>query len=247
MDKCLLPDFDKLAPLEYVDAGVFESADPAEQAVCDFILTLALVHNDLKDFVWAFVEIKDRCPLPFELTPQAGQLYGMREHYARLLYGLHHELLELINRNPEPMIHKLFTDVLSRISRESRKHWNSMVLAASGKPKDDPLAMMLVRVRNDIAFHYYGTTVLARGFKKQYDGSAVTGRALYVSRGVNMTSTRFYFADGAAQGAMRHLSEGKTKEEIGDKLGALTQSMRTAINAIVTRFMEDRAGGWTRA
>lgn len=241
-----IPGFRDLANLEFVDASVFVGASDEEQAVCDFILALALVYNDLKDLLWAFVELKGRTPTEFKPNAQVGQLNGMREHSVRLLYALHHELFQLIGKNPEPQGHQLFRNVLARVSSKARDHWARLVAAAAGKPKNDPLAMILVRVRDDLAAHYYGTKTLGRGFGRQYDGSGPWGRRLFVSRGVNIIASRFHFADGAAQGAMVILADGKTKAEIGDRLGASTQDSLNAIFAIVTRFMEDRAGGWTK-
>lgn len=239
-----LPGFDKLAPLEYVDASIFDGKDAKEQEVCDFILTLALVQNDLKDLLWAFGEIKERSPKSFELSAEAGQLNGMGAHCVRQLYALHHELLKLVKENPDPQSHELFQNVISRISKDSRAHWRKIVAASSLKPADDVLSKLLVVVRDNIASHYYGTKVLARGFKKYYDGSGPTGKKLFVSRGITPISTRFYFVDGAAQGALEYLARDATREALADRLGDLTAATFVSINAIVTRFMEDRAGAW---
>lgn len=239
-----LPGFDKLAPLEYVDADVFEGRDAKEQEVCDFVLTLALVQNDLKDLLWAFGELRARAPKGFELSTEAGQLNGMAQHCVRQLYALHHELLKLVKENPDPQSHAVFEKVISRISKGSRLHWEKIVATANLKPADDVLSKLLVVVRDSIASHYFGTKILARGFKKHYDGTGPTGKKLFVSRGVNAISSRFYFVDGAAQGALEYLAKDATKASVADRLGELTGATLGAINAIVTRFMEDRAGAW---
>jgi hypothetical protein len=44
-----LPGFDTLARLQTFDPNAFIANDKQEQKVCDFILALALIFNDLKD------------------------------------------------------------------------------------------------------------------------------------------------------------------------------------------------------
>lgn len=242
----LLPDFELLADLEHVDASVFEGANKEEQAVCDFVLTLALVYNDLKDLLWANKHIQKQSPGVFELSPYVGQVHGMAAHCDRLLHGFFYELLVLIGKTSKQQAHPLFTSVVSRINREHRSRWRTLVEAASGKPSTDPLVRFLLRARNDIAFHYYGTENLARGFKTAYDGTGPTKRRLYVSRGISAYATRFHFADGAAQSAMDSIRDPKTSDDVRAKIFKISDFTRHALYSIVTRFMEDRAKGWQR-
>jgi hypothetical protein len=241
-----LPDFELLASLEHVDASVFEGADKDEQSVCDLVLTLALVYNDLKDLLWANKHIQEQSSGEFELSPYAGQVHGMAAHCDRLLHGFFYELLILIAKTEKQQAHPLFTSVISRIDREHRAYWGMLVEASSGKPNTDPMVRFLLRARNDIAFHYYGTENLARGYKMAYDGSGHTKRKIYVSRGMTAYATRFHFADGAAQSAMDSIRDPKTDADVSAKIYRISDFTRHALYSIVTRFMEDRAKGWER-
>ena len=53
-----------IAPLNTFDAKAFEGDEKCPQSVCDFVLALAAIHNDLNDFALAMDLLKGVAPKP---------------------------------------------------------------------------------------------------------------------------------------------------------------------------------------
>src|SRR5258708_4789379 len=114
-----IPDFDKFASLYSFDPKVLQSSDKQEQEVCNFILALSLVYNDLKDLLWAYKNLQVHRPAKFELTPEFGHLTGMTAHILRRIYATIHELFRLIAKNPTPQSHQTFQNVLNQLGKSN--------------------------------------------------------------------------------------------------------------------------------
>ncbi len=225
-----LPDFSSLASLESVSPDAFRSSDKAEQEVCNFVLALALAHNDFKDLLWAFNNISAYKPQKFEVNPVNGQWNGMRLHILKLLYSLVVEVSRLIKEKPKPQQHERFTKAFNEMSAENRKHWNSLYEFAQDTSQDN-LMKVLSSARNKISFHY-DTKFISQGYEKHFSGKGPEQTRAYASRGSSLRDSRFYFADAAA-GAGFGLVESQEKD--------LVQRLRdiaTAIYNLVGRFIQ---------
>lgn len=220
-----IPGFDKLAKLEGFDTKALKGADKADQEVCNFILALALACNDMKDLLWAYSNLRAHTPGVIEISPQYGQLQGMIGHVIRLMYVMVYELARLIHENPAPQAHPEFKKALAHLNAKNRQHWEALQQFADGHPTTDELMKVLVVVRDSLGAHYYMPKMLARGYEKYFSKGGPGRDEGYVSRGMNLEATRFYFADAAANGVSEVLSEGRSKTEIADKLGELSRAM----------------------
>jgi hypothetical protein len=241
-----IPDFADLSPLERVDPAAFQSADVHEQEVCNFVLALAVVYNDFKDLLWAANNWKKCAPQNAQtLTPQGGQWAGMNFHVTKLIHALIYELCELIRAGELCRNHLAFKKTLDSVNAKNRTHWENLIDFANGNPGNDDLMMLLVRLRNNLAFHY-DSKVIARGYMTFFAERTLSGRdAAYVSRGNSLKDSRFYFADAAIQGAYKNL-ESQGDANIPDRIEGIAQSLNRALYDIVESFVEARGFGWTK-
>jgi|SRR4051812_35472958 hypothetical protein len=110
-----------------------------------------------------------------------------------------------------------------------------LVGAASGSSQSSQLRTFLDQVRNRTAFHY-DRTRLWEGYRSFFSSerSAFNERA-YVSWGRSAESTRFYFADAAAQHAYEGFDpQRRLFEEANDQLRAMNVGLRGIIEAYLT-------------
>jgi hypothetical protein len=237
-----LPEAEYLGPLEYFEAKVLCPIDKGEQEICSFVLALSLAYNDVKDCRLGLSALYPYLPTEAKISASAGQGFGLQNHLIRHFYAVLYELLRLIKENPKAQAHPEFKNIVTALSKSDRKVWETLVELASGSPKTSGILRALVQVRDKTASHYYGLEGLTEGYKKFFSEVKPNSEFAYLSRGSTAATSRFYFADAAAQGhsdsAVKALSPGELDE--------LSQNVSLALYQIVTRFIEKRAGGFYR-
>jgi hypothetical protein len=192
-----------LGTLEAIDPRVFAGDDKVSQSVCDFVLALAVVYNDVRDVMFARVLLANVAPPDAApLSPTVGLSRGLLISLIRLHAGIYRELLELVAESEKEIGDPAFQRLLARLPKPSRKGWSSLVAAAAGKPASDPMAKALVFYRNKIAFHY-DKKEIQRGFALSFN-IARDHKELALSRGNSTRERRFYFADAAAESYLRY-------------------------------------------
>ena len=95
---------------------------------------------------------------------------------------------------------------LDRSSRQAQRDWSTLVVAAcetQGQSQNELLRAYLVRIRNNIASHYYQPRQLLMGYQRHFFemSPSIRNESAFASLGVSMAASRFYFADAAAQAA----------------------------------------------
>src|SRR5947207_282400 len=88
-----------LAPLETFDQNAFVGDGKTPQHVCDFVLTLALICNDLRDLIRAQRAIRSMRPAPPVISPRLGEFFGLHAHWIRMLTALLKALAEVVADN----------------------------------------------------------------------------------------------------------------------------------------------------
>lgn len=233
----------RLSPLDVFDAAKLKATTKGEKEIVGVILALALCFNDLRDLISAHRLLNEVIPAkPHEESPETGNHNALRNHLLRAQVGVLHELLELIRKRKKILESEDFRKLVSRLSKEGKAAWTSVCTVADGSSANDPddlLTNALVRIRNNIAFHY-DPKALYVGYEATFilsDGERVP----FVSRGQELLSSRFYFADAAAETAMyRH--ESAKALLLGDTV--LLKQITIALSQIVTRFIEMKGGSW---
>lgn len=204
-----------LAPLQSFTAAEFFRAD--NQDLAEFMLMAALVFNDLIDVAKAEEAVLKTDPsgvptrtnpdreeqathAPSVPTPELGQYAGRRVHIQRVMLALLNEAMELVAKHGHLFESEQFKSCVKRMPGFAREAWNAVVAAAQGhgpdQKADRTLRAVLAKVRANVAFHYYQPRGLGSGMSEFAADGIVKA---YVSLGRNGESSRYYFADAAAQ------------------------------------------------
>jgi hypothetical protein len=226
----------EMAPLETFDPSAFVSAGDAPQDVRSFVLALAAIYNDFKTIMLADNLLEtQRPPDPPANTPDWGEYNGFRIYLVRVLAGLFNELLRMISRNEAVLSEPDFRQIVKRIPRPSRESWDAIVAAALAQPSKNPLTKALLLARNKVSFHY----------RLRFGQPGPAGEP-YVSRGATMLSTRFFFADAAAQAYLNQCLETEdTRKQFGPA-SPLMHQVNIALHEIVISFVESMGCAWRR-
>jgi hypothetical protein len=230
----------QLAPLETFDPAAFVGDESTPQHVCDFVLALAAVYNDFRDLHMGRVlleevrppEARPAHPLP---SRPAGQTLALDWALHRLIFGVVHELMELIRENREAIAHPAFRKIEETIGGEPTRAWRAVKQAVEER-KSSELAKVLVKIRNKVTFHYDAEQI-GKAYRADF---VATGKKPYVSRGATMRQTRFYFADGATSRYLRNLG-------LPAEFSKLIVQVNAALHAIVLAFPAARGFGWREA
>ena len=150
----------ELAQLETFDPLAFQADEKVPQNLCNLILTLALIHNDCKNLIYAYmVTAQSRPEGRFVRNRLWGAFSGVQFHTFRTVIGLLHELFNLIRRNKSLLQQPFFKSVVRQIDPSARKAWGTVVAVALGNTPSDTLGKSLLLVRNKMSFHYDGKAI----------------------------------------------------------------------------------------
>ena len=163
----------ELAQLETFDPLAFQADEKVPQNLCNFILTLALIYNDCKNLIYAYmVTAQSRPEGRFVRNRLWGAFSGVQFHTFRTVIGLLHELFNLIRRNKSLLQQPFFKSVVRQIDPSARKAWGTVVAVALGNTPSDTLGKSLLLVRNKMSFHYDGKAIFigyVEGVKSPFD------------------------------------------------------------------------------
>lgn len=236
-----LEECEKLAALETFDPEAFRGKDDVPQAVCNFVLALALIYNDCKNAIYAHVAIALSKPAG---EPQRnkvwGSIGGVQFHAFRAVAGILHELFNLIRDN-EDVLHDAFFDALVNkyLHPKSRTAWLALVEVAFDATPTDKLGKQLLLLRNKVFFHYDSKAIFA-GYTQHFLGPEKQDNRAYLSRGDSMRATRFFFADAAATGYLRAIVGSETAGELTKELGDVIETINYGLMMIVGTFIQRR-------
>jgi hypothetical protein len=230
---------DDLANLESFDPAAFEADGKVSQDVCNFVLTLAIIYNDLKDLIHADVTLQTQAPkTPFKISRHWGAYNGLRFHVWRLMVGLFHELLYLIRRSNKVLEDSFFKSVMFQLPKEERDIWHDFVSVAFDKQTATESRFALL-VRNKLVFHYDPKEIY-RGYRTFFSSGSHGAERAFISRGIDMKETRLYFADAVTRGYFMKNIDGRDTEKIlFDTMTPLLNLTSTLMN-IIHHFIQKR-------
>lgn len=132
--------------------------------------------------------------------------------------------------------------LLVTLTSETKQTWSELVKAALDTTGQT--SSMLMRIRNNAAFHY-GPKDLGEGFTKQFKTDAavkphVANLTAQYSYGPDMDGTRFYFADAAAQQKMMMLGLQFGAPEADRTIVELADKVNSALVPMIGAFIESR-------
>ncbi len=224
-----------LSSPEPFDPRVFDGDDRCPQKLCNFILGMALFFNDFKDVVLGYQLVLRKIPEDRGPSKELGQAGGMSEHLYRLLMGIIHELLELIEKNRPVLGQTYFQRVVKRLHPHAKQAWKTLTNVQVGPKSKDPVAKLVHFARNKVAFHY-DANAIAAGFRSFVS----TSQAPYISRSQSMAGTRFYFADAAAQQLTRDEADTQIVDDFFSGKLSIFLQVNHAVREVVTTFVQLR-------
>jgi hypothetical protein len=230
-----------LEPLQTFDPAAFEGDENVPQRLCNLVLALALIYNDCKNITYAALVLRDsKPPGKHELNPTWGTWSGTEWHLFRLMISAVHELLTLLQNHQDMLTHEFLIKVVKQLPSTSRRSWDSLIVAASGATPKDDFGQMTLRIRNQMVFHYDPKGIFA-GFKRHLLIPTRLQDRAYISRGLSMEASRFYFADAAVEGYFREMVG--LNDEVGQlsmKVRDVVDSLNFALLSLVDRFIQQR-------
>ena len=235
--------FSKLANLQYFDPKAFQSDNDVSKEVCGFVLSLALIYNDIKS-TNLFIEIlKGSKPQgSFIERKDWGEYNGTINFLDRLIIGLLHELFNLIKENKCVLEDNFFKEVIKSIRKDAKVSWKALVDTSFDKFSKNKLAKELMIVRNKISFHY-DPKAIRKGYDFFYEDIKIMDKA-YISRGKNMPESRFYFADAAAESYVKFLYGQNDLQPFFKSVSGHLQELNNAIWYIINNFIAKRGFGF---
>jgi hypothetical protein len=233
-----LPDFD-LAKLQCFDPAELR----VDQPMGRFMLVLAAVFNDLKGAAYVLLMIGRSQPFEDRPLSHGAQLVGMGYQVARVLGGILYELMRAIAEDHKGAVDSAeFKHLVRGLPPKYRDAWNRIERIACEKSARarvntaDPLTMTLLRLRNDVAFHY-SHKILAGAYKRFFaDATAKYHDRAVLSDGTTMEATRFYFADAAMEAAAED-STGRSMRDLHQTLGEVSGTVNVVLKSIVMAYI----------
>lgn len=230
-----LPDFE-LAQIGGADAHNVRGNDPA---LWRFVLSLAVAFNDFKDYHYILFQILkvDSKALHAKNPGQLAQISGMGLHLSRLLSSAIHELFVLIKKHKDVVDGPHFAKLLTHLSEKALKRWRTVADVALARKPDDEIADLLLRLRNNVGFHY-GEKAIAKGYESFLEnGAPFNDRAVFAA-GDSLEKSRFFFADAAAAGWFRS-SVGRERLAFEKEISPLLWDINEALHAIVVAYLKE--------
>jgi len=226
-----------LAPLASFNPAAFKGDGVVSQDVCNFVLTSALIFNDLKDLISAQVTLQTQKPTGiFKISRVWGDYNGIDLHLWRLMIGLFHEVVELIKRSDKVLVDPFFQSVLKKLRKTELDIWLSLVDVVKEKtiPAEHYFALL---VRHKVVFHYDPKEIY-RGYNAFFISGAHGAEKAFVSRGNDMEHTRHFFADAAVTGYLKE--KGDVSGEVIIKVIQTLTDLNFVLTDIVDKFMQMR-------
>ena len=168
-----------------------------------------------------------------------GTWAGTDWHLFRLMISAVHELFGLIQNHQDVLAHEFLVKVVKQLPAPSRKSWGSLIAVASGAAAKDDFGHMLLRIRNQIVFHYDPKGIFA-GFKRQLLRPTRLQDRAFISRGQSMGASRFYFADAAVEGYFQELVGTGEVGQLSAKIANVVDLLNSALLSLVDRFIQQR-------
>ena len=195
-----------------------------------FFLALALIYNDMKDIVLFQVLLNERYEAAGpKIDVHDGEFAGINIHIIRIFSGLIEEFLNFLNKNNAVVESKEFLDLLNELPEEAKKIWQYLIdISNMKKGPENPTNYALMRIRGNITYHYEDAGKNLRiGFIERFHNKnkdkILKNDAAYYSLEDEMETTRFYYADAAAEEYMKEVSDGW--DDYRNDINALVDTM----------------------
>lgn len=235
--------FCQLSNLEGFDPKAFVANDKDEQIICNFILSLSLIYNDIKNVDLSIDVLKSSKPEgKFQARQDWGEYNGISMFFTRLQISILNELMDNICDLEQKIQHPLFLKIVEKISKKSRKAWGLLVKAANTTSTLQKTKNPYYMIRNKASFHY-DINQIYKGYVNFFEKRKPDMLPM-ISRGNQMVKSRFYFADAAAETCLHLPLDGMSLDSFLSELNSNLANLNQAIQDIVKSFITIRKPGW---
>lgn len=231
-----------LNQIESFDPEIFKGRDKKEQDLCNLILTVSMIWNDIKN-VMLYYEFVDTYLTKYKKEKGdklehndrfQGEIYGILIHIHRMLISIIHEFFALLRNNQKTLRSSEFNAIRSKLKRKNSKALEELInFGISNRSSKTELGIALHRVRNQISNHYDPKQIF-KGYNIKFFES---DNLPYFSRGIKMSQQRFYFADAACQEFFvswhKKMSTDDFFKFINDIIGAINHSISNLVIAFI--------------
>ena len=235
-----------LSPLDTFDKNVFIENDKYSQGLCNFILTLALIWNDIKNLLTLYKFMNKQLPKDIQvdkpedmpIEPLWGEISGFKIFLEKHVVSIIHELFNLISNSKKEIESDQFKWIFKQLRKESKESWSTILKYSFGEDETQTnFGKILHRIRNKISNHYDKKEIF-QGYKKKF----IVGNEIpYISRGSTMAEHRFYFADAAAQTYYISRQETISEKDFYLILNSLQGNINFALQNIIMTFIQSRS------
>lgn len=238
------PAFALLVEMESFDKEAFLEEDSDKRKVCSFVLALAVIYNDLKD-LQLYHQLLGRSKPDGEFTFRKdwGEYNGLSLHITKQSSSLVHELLGFIDHHKHIVEGRYFQDIFNKVNKRGRLAWGSLVNTSDEKARCTKYDDIIFSIRNKVSFHYDAKEIMA-GYEYHFLQSQYKDIPPLLSRGNQMESSRFYFADAAAGGYVDAKRERTSQQNFSEELNKLLDDINYALYNIVVTFIQQRGYAW---
>ncbi len=202
-----------------------------DDELASFMLALAVFFSDLKGLL-LLQEMLEQAPPDEGVSPASGEWRGLVIQLQKLMYGALRELFDLMKKHDHLTDDRELMRLFKKKPASAKRRWTQLVAVSRGRGDDsgNRFIKVLIKIRNNLAFHYGQSKQLVAGFRRHFYElpSSEDNRFAYASLGSTLGATRFYYADAAVQKAMQILSGEK-----GTGLDANTRrELRRVLDAV---------------
>lgn len=176
-----------------------------------FFIVLSLIFNDIKGVLLFEKMLTDNYDKPMdEIDDHAGNYGGVLIQPRRLMASIISEFFVFLKVNSDILLDSEFNMIFNKMPKPYQSYWQQMVAVANGEKNEaSDLIKSMTQIRSNITFHYdHSRKNLLKGYRSRFFGDVKDAKSefAYYSVGDTVETTRFYFADAAAEEAMYIMS-----------------------------------------
>jgi len=239
-----------LGELKYIDPSRLMK-EQEEDKFANFFLVLGHIFNDLKGLLLFERLITEHYEKPEaeEVSVHSGEVGGIFMQIQKMIASTIHEFFKFLKEHKETISGREFKVLLDRMPTYARERWEEIEEVAFDRiPAASVFTNTLVRIRNNIGFHYYQSGQnLRNGFINKFftrdKSNKNRNEFAYYSMGENMRDTRFFYCDAAAEEFFfitAGVDEVSDKSNYRAQLGAIVEDMNLAIRTLIREYLRTR-------
>jgi len=185
-----------LGHIQTFNPKIFDGDATCSTDLCNLVLALAVIHNDINGIELAFALRNTQGPFEEKkISAERGLAGGIGLQLAKLRLAVIHELLILLQKSGSALKDSYLDRMLAQMHETNRSAWRTIVKAAMEQDDATTLSRALCACRDKVSFHYDRKSI-ASAFRERFANNA---EPPCISVGDSIASTRFYFGDAAVE------------------------------------------------